>query len=130
MISYVLPFNINLNSDSICDLLENDQYDNFSVYFEDQGVEVEERIDYTFNDIDSQYDNDLAFELIDNEIKGNERELDDNISDVEGVNNELGDDAIEDAPDEADLWQEWQDNDVSFVSSNIKPRVDSNNHQT
>lgn len=133
MISYVLPFNINLNSDSICDLLENDQYDNFSVSFEDQGVEVEgveERIDYTFNDIDSQYDNDLAFELIDNEIKGSERELDDNISDVEGVNNELGDDAIEDAPDEADLWQEWQDNDVSFVSSNIKPRMDSKNHQT
>lgn len=126
MISYVLPFNINLNSDSICNLLENDQYDNFSVSFEDQGVEVEgveERIDYTFNDIDSQYDNDLAFELIDNEIKGNERELDDNISDVESVNNELGDDAIKDAPDEADLWQEWQDNDVSFVSSNIKPRV-------
>lgn len=64
----------------------------------------------------------MAFELIDSEIKGNERELDDNISDVEGVNNELGDDAIEDAPNEADLWQEWQDNDVSFVSSNIKPR--------
>lgn len=45
---------------------------------EDKGVEVEggkERIDFTFNDIDSQNYSYVDFELSDKEIEGNESEL-------------------------------------------------------